>query len=105
MKYVLSFLFVFLTSPAFAKIVVLDVRTPEEYAEGHVQGSLNIDVLNKDFIKKIKGLNKEDTYKIYCRSGKRAAKALDEMKGLGFKDLENLGGYEDARKVLEKKTP
>lgn len=105
MKYLLSLLFVFLAVPALAKTVVLDVRTPEEYAEGHVAGSLNIDVTNKDFAKKIKELNKADTYKIYCRSGKRAGRALDEMKTLGFKDLENLGGYEDARKTLEKKAP
>lgn len=105
MKYLLSCLFVLLAIPAFAKVVVLDVRTPEEYSEGHVSGSLNIDVTNKDFAKKIKGLNKEDTYKIYCRSGKRAGRALEEMKSMGFKDLENLGGYEDARKVLEKNAP
>lgn len=105
MKYLLSFLLVLLVTPAFAKVVVLDVRTPEEYSEGHVTGSLNIDVTNKDFLKNIKGLNKADTYKIYCRSGKRAGKAIDEMKNAGFKDLENLGGYEDARKVLEKNAP
>lgn len=105
MKYFLSLMFVFLSLPVFAKVVVLDVRTPEEYADGHIEGSLNIDVNNKDFAKKITALNKDDTYKIYCRSGRRSGKALDQMKSMGFKDLENLGGYEDARKILEKNAP
>lgn len=89
-----------LALPVFAKDVVLDVRTPEEYKADHVTGALNFDVNNADFKKRISKLDPNDTYKIYCKSGSRSGKAISEMRDLGFKNLKNLGGIDEAKKQI-----
>nr|BFD58658.1 hypothetical protein CKG001_07650 [Bdellovibrio sp. CKG001] len=91
----------FNASFASAKEVLLDVRTPEEYSQGYLPGAINIDVLNKSFPHRVSKLNREDSYKVYCKGGKRATQAVTIMKKLGFKNLTNLGGYEEARKALQ----
>lgn len=55
--------------------VLIDVRTPEEYAEGHVPGAINLDVKNDAFAKKVSELDSTKNYYIYCRSGVRAKSA------------------------------
>lgn len=66
--------------------VVLDVRRPEEYAAGHLQGARNLDWLNPAaFEKGLQGLDKSRTYFVYCRSGKRSNAAAKRMKREGFK--------------------
>lgn len=75
-------------------VVVLDVRTPGEIAEGKIPNALEIDIQNSDFQQKINALDKDKTYLVYCRSGGRSARACSEMKDLGFGKLYNLeGGY------------
>lgn len=75
--------------------VVLDVRTAEEYAQGHIPAAQNIDVLKEDFLQNISGLDKSKTYLLYCRSGKRSGKALQLMKEKGFDRVKHLkGGFE-----------
>ena len=94
-----------LNQEAFASAentVVLDVRTPEEYQENHLKDSVNIDFLSTDFKSKIVKLDKNKTYKIYCRSGNRSGKAEKEMKSMGFKDVENVGGLSEATKKLNR---
>lgn len=73
---------------------VIDVRTPAEYAEGHVTGAENIDVEAADFAARVAELPDEGTYLVYCRSGNRAgqAKAIMEEAGL---DVVNGGGLTD----------
>jgi phage shock protein E len=73
-------------------VVILDVRTPEEYAEGHIHGALNMDGSAGDFAEKAGALNKSATYLVYCRSGRRSAQACGELAGLGFGQLYNLEG-------------
>lgn len=68
-------------------VVVLDVRTPEEYAEGHVPGSINIDVSGPTFTEDIEALPKDATYVVYCRSGNRSAQAASQMADAGFTDV------------------
>jgi phage shock protein E len=75
-----------------SRIVILDVRTPEEFAEGHIAGSLNIDVSNSNFAAQISELDKTKTYAVYCRSGNRSAVATAEMEKLGFTSLYNMTG-------------
>lgn len=76
------------------KIILLDVRTKEEYDTGHFDNSLLIDINSPDFLKRIKTLDKNKTYIVYCRSGNRSMKAAELMKREGFKSLYNLsGGY------------
>ena len=69
------------------KTVILDVRTPEEVAEGHLAGAKNIDVQDELFEQNIEQLNKNKTYLLYCRSGKRTAVAGAKMKASGFKKV------------------
>jgi rhodanese-related sulfurtransferase len=74
--------------------VLIDVRTPEEYAEGHLAGARLLNVLDKPaFEEAVKTLTAGPTYYIYCRSGRRSqtAAAIMERHGLQVVDLE--GGY------------
>ena len=75
---------------------VIDVRTPAEFAEGHLQGALNIDVEAGDFASKIATLDKSGNYLIYCHSGRRAGIAKDQMAAAGFMSVTNAGGIADA---------
>lgn len=89
----------------FASEVLLDVRTPAEIAEtGVVQGALTADVKSPAFKSAVEALklNPEDDVKIYCRSGVRAGKAAEMLQSMGFKHVENLGGYQDAAKKLNR---
>ncbi len=72
--------------------ILLDVRTPEEMAEGHIEKAANLDFLDESFPEKIESLNKNKTYLLYCRSGKRTAKAGAMMKAAGFKNIYMLDG-------------
>lgn len=87
-----------LDATAFAALVqqpgtvVLDVRTPAEYAAGHLAEAVNIDVNAADFPTRIAGLDKAVTYAVYCRSGNRSAAALEAMKAAGFTRADHLGG-------------
>ncbi|WP_240048092.1 MULTISPECIES: rhodanese-like domain-containing protein [Prevotella] len=76
------------------KVQLVDVRTPEEYTEGHIPGAINIDVLNSTFetISK-KQLNKKHMVAVYCRSGKRSAKACSILNKEGYKTTNLLGGF------------
>ncbi|MDF1568939.1 MAG: rhodanese-like domain-containing protein [Spirochaetaceae bacterium] len=72
--------------------VVIDVRTPEEYASGHAGDALNIDFYDKDFRQSLDALDKESAYFIYCRSGSRSGRTLSLMKDLGFTRVYDLAG-------------
>lgn len=73
--------------------VVLDVRTAQEYAEGRIAGSENLDVLKTDlFTTSIAKLDKSKTYYVICRSGSRSQKAVAQMKEAGFKNIYNITG-------------
>ena len=73
-------------------IQILDVRTPAEFAEGHLANSLNIDFESGNFAEEIKKLDKSKSYAVYCRSGRRSAMAAEEMSHLGFKFVSNMVG-------------
>lgn len=72
--------------------VVLDVRTPEEFADGYIQNAINIDFYKPDFKSQIARLNKEQTYFVYCKAGGRSASAADIMRKEGFKNVVDLDG-------------
>ena len=86
------------------KNVLLDIRTPEEIAEGQIEGALNIDFLDENFTENIEHLDKSKTYLLYCRTGKRTAKAGAAMKAAGFKKVYMLDGGLTAWKELQKPT-
>ena len=75
--------------------VVIDVRTPAEFADGHVARARNIDVEAGDFAARISSLDKTASYLVYCRTGRRSAIAADEMAGAGFADIVDGGGIAD----------
>ena len=77
-----------------ADAVVLDVRSPDEYAEGHLVGVENIDFLNPSFRDRVEGLDRDSTYYLYCRSGGRSGKATELMQSMGFANVTNVGGYD-----------
>ncbi|MFD2201794.1 rhodanese-like domain-containing protein [Shivajiella indica] len=74
------------------KNVILDIRTPEETAEGYIEGAEFINFLGDNFEEEIKKLNKNRTYYVYCRSAKRTIPATEKMKALGFKKVYMLEG-------------
>ena len=76
--------------------VVIDVRTPAEFASGHLDGALNIDVQSPDFAAQISQLDPEADYFVYCRSGNRSGQAISQMSNLGFTSLVNGGSVADA---------
>ena len=76
---------------------VIDVRTPEEVAAGHLHGSLHIDIQGSDFASKMNELDKSANYVVYCRSGNRAGAAIEWMTENGFTGtLTNAGSLADA---------
>ena len=87
---------------AFAKEIkatqkpqILDVRTPEEFNQGHIDNAMNIDWLGNHFIQDVEKLNKNKAVYVYCRSGKRSLQASEKLAEMGFKKIYNLdGGYQ-----------
>jgi rhodanese-related sulfurtransferase len=75
--------------------VIIDVRTPEEFVDGHLENALNINLNSGSFSDDINKLNKNKPYLIYCRSGNRSAQAAVIMKDLGFKGVYDMGGIND----------
>ena len=86
--------------------VVLDVRTPKEFAAGHIPGAVNIDWNAADFGKKVAELDKSKTYLVQCAIGGRSAQAANRMTTLQFTNVYNLEGgikaWEKAGKPVEK---
>lgn len=76
--------------------VIIDVRTPAEFAEGHLEGALNIDVQSAEFDALIAELPTDGDYVVYCRSGNRSATAIDRMEQVGFTSLVNGGSLQQA---------
>lgn len=83
-------------------LILLDVRTAEEYSSGYIPNSINIDVLNSDFKSKIELLDKNKEYLIYCRSGNRSTIASSIMATNGFTKIYNLNNvnYSDFENAI-----
>jgi phage shock protein E len=79
-----------------ADAVIIDVRTPEEFATGHLEGAVNIDVQSPDFGTIISQLPTDAEYFVYCRSGNRSGQAIETMTASGFTDLTNGGSVAEA---------
>lgn len=74
--------------------VLLDVRTPAEFAEGHLAGAVNLDVQAPDFAARAAALAPGTPYMVYCRSGARSERAGQYLLELGFAPVVNGGGFE-----------
>jgi len=76
--------------------VVIDVRTQEEYEEGHlVKTDKLLDFTNGEFQNSLSDMDKDKTYYLYCRTGNRSGQAARIMKSQGFENVYNVGGFED----------
>lgn len=80
---------------------IIDVRTPVEFAEGHLEGAVNIDYTAENFSEVIADLNPDAHYIVYCRTGRRSAKACAEMAQAGLSNVSDAGGYQDAAESLK----
>lgn len=91
---------------ADSSVVVLDVRTAAEFADGHIQGAILIDQNQSDFVEKAKAtLPTDKTIAIYCRSGRRSANAAGKLGDIGYKCVNLKGGiiaWKEAGKPVTK---
>ncbi|MBT8193002.1 MAG: rhodanese-like domain-containing protein [Acidimicrobiia bacterium] len=74
------------------EVVLLDVRTPEEFNEVRVPGSINVDFYAADFASQLDTLSKDVPYVVYCRSGNRSSQTMDIMRDLGFTEVWDVDG-------------
>ncbi len=71
---------------------IVDVRTPAEYAQGHLPGAVNVDVSSPDFATQLASLDPSAPYAVYCHSGNRSGVAVTTMAGQGFTNAYHLQG-------------
>jgi rhodanese-related sulfurtransferase len=81
-----------LLASAPAGLVVLDVRTPEEFAAGHLAGAIGLDFYAATFADDLAALDREAPYLLYCRSGNRSAETREMMRSLGFLEVREIAG-------------
>ena len=74
-----------------AGAVLLDVRTPQEYREGHIPGSQNVPLQQLDNIEEVTE-NKDTVLYVYCRSGARSRQAVSLLQAMGYTSVRNIGG-------------
>jgi rhodanese-related sulfurtransferase len=67
-----------------AGFVVLDVRTPAEFAGGHLPGAVNLNIQAPDFLRRLGEIDRGKSYLVYCRSGNRSTKAAQAMERMEF---------------------
>ena len=83
----------FSMAKANPSVMIIDLRTSEELEEtGRIKGATHIDFYDKDFLNKIRKLDPNQQYLLYCRSGNRSNQILKRMKELGFTDVHELDG-------------
>ncbi|MFH1330779.1 MAG: rhodanese-like domain-containing protein [Actinomycetota bacterium] len=73
-------------------LVVLDVRTPEEFGAGHLAGAVNLDFYAATFADGLAALDREAPYLLYCRTGNRSAEAREMMRSIGFLEVHEIAG-------------
>ncbi len=87
---------------ALKTAILVDVRTPEEFAEGHLKDAVNINFKKRTFPDYINAISKDKPIAIYCRSGNRSGKAALIMQSLGFKNIYDLDGGFKAWNIAKK---
>ena len=83
-------------SETTATATIIDVRTPEEFAAGHLEGAINMNVQDDTFATQIATLDSSSKYIVYCRSGNRSAIATALMNDAGISQITDLGSVENA---------
>lgn len=82
----------FAVKAAEPNVIVLDVRTPGEFAQGRLANAINVDFQSGYFEEEVSKLDKNATYAVYCRSGNRSGEAVKVMENLGFTDMYDMNG-------------
>lgn len=82
-----------------ASILVLDVRTPAEFGQGHIEGAINIDFRADDFAENLAKLDRSQLYLLHCKSGARSSGALEAMQDQGFESVVHMNDGFDAWKA------
>ena len=80
----------------YSTAIIIDVRTTEEFAAGHLDGAVNYNVEDGTLEQALPSLDQNANYVVYCRSGRRSAVAADLMKDNGFTQIADLGSLDDA---------
>lgn len=79
-------------------VVVLDIRTPQEFRAGHMPGATNVDYRARDFEERLAGLDRNSAYLMHCATGRRSGRALELFRELGFRQVYHLeSGFEGWR--------
>ncbi len=85
-------------------VVVLDVRTPKEFKDGHIRGATNVNFYESSFRSQLQALDKSKPYLVHCAVGGRSGKAVKTMQELGFTNIYHLEagmkGWENAKKPV-----
>ena len=71
-------------------VIILDVRTAQEFETGFIEGAINIDIQSHDYADRIAALDKSAHYAVYCRSGNRSSYACQDLKELGITQIDHL---------------
>jgi len=81
------------------QVLLIDVRTPEEFSEGHLLGAINIEY--QEIVAKIGSVTADKNAKIelYCRRGRRSGIAEEALREAGYQNAVNIGGFGDLRKT------
>ena len=82
------------------KVAIVDVRTPEAFAESHIVGAINVDYSNPDFLLNAAELKPADKFYVYGENSDQAGEAVRGLLSLGLPDVTNLGNLQDAELVL-----
>ena len=73
-------------------IVLIDVRTPQEYEQGHLENAVNINIADKSFAEEVGKLDRSEAVYVYCKVGGRSARAASMLKEMGFEEVYDLEG-------------
>ena len=84
-----------------ANALLIDVRTPEEFSAGHLENAINVPLQNISSISSV-APDKNTVLYLYCRSGRRVKMAISELRKLGYNNLHDFGGMQEAAEKLKK---
>lgn len=73
-------------------VQLIDVRTPDEWSRGHIEGAVHIDWFSDDFKAQVEKLDKNAPVRLYCAAGGRSEEAREMLRGMGFRDVLDLDG-------------
>lgn len=91
----------FLEEHDWNEVQIVDIRTPEEYQEAHLDGAVNIDFYEPTFAQELDQLNKDEEILVYCRSGNRTGQTVELLKELGFTKIIDAGPIENAANLTD----